>query len=153
MSTLKRALVLAIVISASIGVNLASSASAATVTCGQTVTTSITLAEDLGPCHGNGLVITGSGITVDLGGHTIRGDGSPGTTPAQAGIVLDHVSNVQVRNGTVRDFDGGIGVYFTSNSAVFGMNVVFNIGSATSPFGEGIRFVNSNDNTVTRSTV
>jgi parallel beta-helix repeat protein len=46
---------------------------ASTVTCGQTVTHSVKLANDLRDCPGDGLVIGASGITVDLNGHTIDG--------------------------------------------------------------------------------
>lgn len=45
----------------------------ADVSCGQEITESVTLTDDLGPCVEDGLVITADGITVDLNGHTIIG--------------------------------------------------------------------------------
>jgi hypothetical protein len=42
--------------------------------CGQVVTTNAVLTLDL-VCTGNGIVVGASGITIDLKGFTIRGDG------------------------------------------------------------------------------
>lgn len=69
------------------------------VSCGEVLTSSTTLSSDL-TCPSDGLVIGRDGITLDLGGHTIRA-----TTP-QAGIgvdLADH-SGVTVRNGTLDGF-------------------------------------------------
>ncbi|HEX3542546.1 MAG TPA: hypothetical protein VHT75_19110, partial [Acidimicrobiales bacterium] len=49
---------------------------ASTVVCGQTITASVTLTADLGPCLGDGLVVTASNVTLNLNGHTITGGGS-----------------------------------------------------------------------------
>ena len=46
---------------------------ATTVHCGQTLTQSVRLANDLTNCPADGLVIGADGITVDLNGHTIDG--------------------------------------------------------------------------------
>jgi parallel beta-helix repeat protein len=56
-----------------VGTAPASATPASTVTCGQTLTHSVRLANDLTNCPGDGLVIGASGITVDLNGHTIDG--------------------------------------------------------------------------------
>ena len=45
----------------------------AKIKCGQTLTQSVRLTDDLVNCPGDGLVIGADGITVDLGGHTLDG--------------------------------------------------------------------------------
>jgi hypothetical protein len=53
---------------------LASPASAEDpIECGDTITHSVTLTADLGPCPGDGLIVGADGITIDLGGHTLTG--------------------------------------------------------------------------------
>jgi large repetitive protein len=79
----------------------ASSASAATVTCGQTITQDTTVENDLSDCPGDGLVVGADNITLDLNGHSISGTVSAHRT---AGVrVLDR-SGVTVRNGTIANF-------------------------------------------------
>jgi parallel beta-helix repeat protein len=74
----------------------------AVVQCGQVLTTSTRVANDLAECPGDGLVIGAPGITLDLNGHAIDGVG------LGAGIRNDGHASVTVRNGTVRDFDYGV---------------------------------------------
>src|SRR4051794_31587336 len=52
----------------------AASAEAAIVTCGQVITTSVTVDNDLTNCPGKGLVVGADNITIDLKGHTVDGD-------------------------------------------------------------------------------
>jgi parallel beta-helix repeat protein len=79
---------------------LASQALANHVQCGDVITQDTTLDSDL-DCTGNGLIVSGSDLTLDLGGHTIRGDGD--VSGSDTGI---HVaaSRVTVENGQVEDF-------------------------------------------------
>ena len=85
---------------------LPSTALAAGPNCGDTITRSTTLHRDLTNCPGDGLVIGAPGVTLDLDGHTIDGDG--------AGDDDQGVSNrgaydrLTVVDGTVREF--GIGI-------------------------------------------
>ena len=46
------------------------------VACGDTITASVKLDHDLTDCASNGIVIGADGITLDLNGHTIDGDGA-----------------------------------------------------------------------------
>jgi hypothetical protein len=108
------------------------------VRCGQTVTASIRLTKDLGPCAGDGLVVTKNGVTVDLGGHTLRGDGDPVNTADQVGIRLSNVTTVSVQNGTVRDFNAGIAIEGGSRNTVTDMTVTNNTGTGTSLHGDGV---------------
>jgi parallel beta-helix repeat protein len=80
----------------------ASSAHADTAGCGQVVTRSVTLGNDLLACPGDGLVIGASGITVDLNGHVVQGAG------LGAGVRNPGHHDVTIRGGTIRNFDNGV---------------------------------------------
>jgi parallel beta helix pectate lyase-like protein len=78
-------------------------AARASVACGDTITTSVALDQDL-VCAGPGLFVTGSplfDLTVDLNGHSITG------TAGSAGLRVIG-ANVNVKNGAIRGFDIGI---------------------------------------------
>lgn len=82
-----------------------------TVHCGQTLTHSVELANDLTNCPGNGLIIGADGITVDLNHHTIDGavtQPSCGSDLSAVGIDNGGFDGVTIENGTVRQFDAGI---------------------------------------------
>ncbi len=101
--------------------------------CGAIVKHSITLANNIGPCQSDGLVVDGNNITVDLGGHTITGShqGCPGSAcspaPQQVGIDLNNVAGDTVDNGTVQYFDGGVLLQGGSGNTVTGIYAHDNI--------------------------
>jgi Periplasmic copper-binding protein (NosD)/Right handed beta helix region len=72
--------------------------------CGQTVTDDAVLSQDLSCPGSDGIVVGSSGITIDLNGHVLRGDGVAG----HDGISVDTYDQVTIRNGTVRNFGYGI---------------------------------------------
>ncbi|HSL30382.1 MAG TPA: NosD domain-containing protein [Anaerolineales bacterium] len=72
------------------------------VSCGQVLTVSTRLLNNLSECPEDGLVIGAHGIIVDLNGRTVDGVGL-GT-----GIRNDGFDSVTVRNGTVQEFDYGV---------------------------------------------
>ncbi len=83
--------------------------------CGDTITADTTLEADLTGCKSNGLVIGADNITLDLGGHTISGDGRlvrrcPRRQICDVGVANDDRSGVTIRNGSVRGFAIGVGV-------------------------------------------
>jgi parallel beta-helix repeat protein len=84
------------------GLAARSSPSPSAVSCGETLTKSTTLANDLVDCPANGLVVGANGITIDLNGHTI--DGTNARTPGTGGIANDGHSNVTIEDGTITDF-------------------------------------------------
>src|SRR6266508_576912 len=82
------------------------SATPTKVSCGQTLTKSTTLANDLVDCRGTGLIIGVANITVDLNGHTIDG------TNHKEGISNQKRANVTIVNGTISDFhSAGVNVF------------------------------------------
>jgi parallel beta-helix repeat protein len=93
-----------------------------TVHCGQTLTHSVKLANDLTNCPGDGLVIGSDGVTVDLNDHTIDGvvTRSDCSLPDHlaGGIVNDGFDGVTIENGTVQQFDAGV----SAGSATDGMS-------------------------------
>lgn len=143
----------------------------ADVSCGQEVTRSITLQHDLGPCAGDGLVVTADDVTVDLNGHTILGDPTARDGRCKAGILLRDVRGVTVRNGTVTGFDAGVAIMGGGGNTIQHITAEDNVnyrvvtGRNADPddvdvendvlciFGEGITVTNSSNNVVEHSRV
>jgi parallel beta-helix repeat protein len=118
---------------------LGAGASGATVlSCGDTVTQDTVLANDVTGCTGNGLIITASGITLDLAGHTISG-----ATAAGTGLSIQRADNVTVLNGTVTGF--GLGVYYRGTNVTLskvsvnrnGGGIFLNFGTSSNRFLSG----------------
>jgi len=111
--------VLALVASVTV---LTSTAQARPIGCGSVVTRSVVLTRDLLGCQGDGLVIGASGITVNLGGHTVAGlvsDDSVGIRNAGHADVL-------VKNGVVRQFERGVQLTGVSGNRLRGLTVELN---------------------------
>src|SRR5688500_13175981 len=85
------------------------------VSCGQTITMDTTLAGPVSNCTNNGIIVGTSGITLDLAGFTVSGTPNPGDG---AGILVAGVSRVVVKNGRVRQFDGGVILRNSNNNYV-----------------------------------
>jgi len=133
---------------AALGLTVTPAAAATVVTCGQSITTSTTLLNSLSNCPGDGLVVTGSNITLNLGGQTISAANGPGDN---AGIRLVNVSGVTITDGTVRGFDDGVAIFGGSRNTVKGLVVRDNINDftgATCDLGEGIGIFDSSNNTI-----
>lgn len=123
------------------------------VKCGTVLTQSTTLTADLGPCKQGGLVIGASGITLDLGGHSVFGQ--PRTNDG-TGIKFAGVQNSVVRNGTVRAFDVGVAIEGGGLNAVTNMVVTNNVGDfkdGKGTAGSGITILGSDDNHITQNQV
>src|SRR3954454_3387681 len=93
----------AICATALIALSPAAAATQASPACGDTITTSTTLTHNLDCSAGGteGLVIEGDGITLNLGGHWIKGAGG---ADGHAGVFIDGGSDVTVRSGTILNF-------------------------------------------------
>lgn len=102
-TTRRRALV---AVTAAVGVLLTPTTADAAVTCGQVITTSTTLDHDL-DCDRTGIAIGASNVVLDLNGHTITGPGADAAW--MAGVnVQSGVHRAVVRNGTIRNYPGGV---------------------------------------------
>jgi sugar lactone lactonase YvrE len=117
--------------------------------CGRVITTDTTLVADVGPCAGNGLVLGGDNVTLDLAGHRVFGDAD--RTGRDAGILLTGRKGVTVKGGTVEGFDAGVSVIGGSGNTIRDMVVRDNIGnpdSSVSEYGDGIVLLFSKENSV-----
>jgi len=119
---------------------------AANPVCGQALTTSVTLSADIGPCAGDGLRVVKNGITVNLAGHTVRGNANPAND--QVGIRLVSVSGVTVRNGTVTAFDAGVALDNSTSSTVKGIIAKGNKSTGATNHGDGIVLDGSSNNQI-----
>lgn len=86
-------------------------ASAEAVECGQVITRSITLQEDLTCATGDGLVVGAANVQIDLNGHQILVEGSDGN-PA-VGVRNVGYAKVSIQNGRVMSFDAGPAILIT----------------------------------------
>jgi parallel beta-helix repeat protein len=129
--------------------------------CDSPINVDTVLTADL-TCPGDGLIITASGITLDLGGHTITGPGPdvrPSPTQIYAGVrVLSGRSNVTVKNGTIQRFTVGITTQQNANANELtglrlfnnGQGVLTQISQGNVPPGSDNNYIH--DNTVQAST-
>ena len=128
---------------------LVSTASAAVLSCGQTITTSTTLENDVGPCADYGIIIGADNIVFNLNGHRIFGTSEAGDG---AGVYVLNRTGVTVRSGTVTDFDGGVVVEGGSGNTVQQIIARDNIGDVSellfTDFGDGILVFQSNNNRI-----
>src|SRR5436190_20592919 len=94
-----------------------SPAHAANVICGDTITADTTLHHDLVNCPNNGILIGADGITLDLNGHLIDGDGTPAagcdleTEFCDTGVANDGHNGVTVMHGSIRQFGGAVNIF------------------------------------------
>jgi len=85
----------------------ATPALATTVVCGQVITQSIKVSNDLSNCPADGLVVGANNIKIDLGKHVIDGDGV--NAPTDDGIDnTGGFDNVKIVHGTIQQFTQGI---------------------------------------------
>ena len=122
--------VLALAVSMLVVAGLVPTADAAPLACGSQVRRSKTLTSNLN-CTGDGLIIAANGITLNLGGFTITGDGGVGDNGIDNPTGKD---NVVIKNGTVQNFDEGVKI---GENATATANTVRGI-TATNNLEEGI---------------
>jgi parallel beta-helix repeat protein len=109
-----------------------------TVSCGETITASLRLANSLLDCPGDGLVVGAAGITIDLNGHRIDGVGAESggvgirNEPGQAGVT--------VRNGLVTQFYDGVRLVYAAGNSLSGLRLLYN--------RTGIRLISSDKNEI-----
>ena len=109
----------------------------AQLACGQVVTESVALANDLIDCPGNGIVVGADGIVIDGRGHLVDGR----LADVSYGILLDGHSGVTVKNVRVSEFTIGVGVLNSSDSRVLRSEIAASV-------LDGILFMAAHDNEV-----
>jgi parallel beta-helix repeat protein len=139
------ALTLAFAAASIVAVSGPGAAAGAQVSCGDTITTDTTLHQDLIDCPNNGIVIGADGVTLDLNGHLVDGDGTPaaGCDPraevCDAGVVGEGYDGITVMDGRVREFGIGVLVGGTSAAEPVRDNRILGVSSARNEFaGIGI---------------
>jgi large repetitive protein len=86
------------------------------VHCGDTITTDITLTDNLFDCPGDGLVIGADDVTINLNGFLIDGDGSQ--PPANFGSGSAGIRDQDHIGGTIKEFDNGVSFLGTTSSTI-----------------------------------
>jgi parallel beta-helix repeat protein len=114
-------------------------------TCRATITVDTTLRADLTNCPGDGIVIGADNITLDLNGHTIDGDATPGPDDDDAGIRNLGHHGVTIEGGTVREFVHAVVLDGASGNLVRGLTAVANGGTED---GRAILLRNGSDENV-----
>lgn len=94
------------------------------------VTADTILTGDVGPCPGHGIVVAGDNVTVDLNGFRVTGQQTP---MEQAGILLDNVTGVTVKNGTVTGFDAGVVIEGGGGNTVTAITAADNVNDMMEP--------------------
>ncbi|MBK8903182.1 MAG: right-handed parallel beta-helix repeat-containing protein [Anaerolineaceae bacterium] len=106
------------------------------VSCGQVLTQSTLVTNDLFECPGNGLVVGANGITIDLNGHTIDGINQG------VGILNNGFDSVAITNGFVQEFDYGVQLNpGTTLNTVTGLSLQLNEAA-------GIQLSDADNNTI-----
>lgn len=111
------------------------------LTCGQTVTTNVTLTADLLDCPSDGLIIGANNILVNLNGRTIDGVG------LGVGVRNDGFDNVKIGNGTITQFDYGIQLNPGTT-----LNVLEQLTVTLNEFG-GVELSDADNNTISGNTI
>jgi parallel beta-helix repeat protein len=94
----------------------------AAIFCGKTITKDTTLKKDLKDCPDDGLVAGAAGITINLNGHRVDGQGLTGTR----GVEVSGYTNVVVRGGgggRITHFDEGVALLNGATSRIRGVTI------------------------------
>lgn len=142
---LKRLTVVSAMTCGLVGWYATGTASASHVQCGAVITVDTTLDSDVGPCPETGLVIGADGVTLDLRGHRVFGDGD-GDGP---GILIGGRQGVVVTKGAVQLFGTGVAIVGGSGNTVSKVEATDNVGGGD--FGEGILVDSSSDNVLSKN--
>lgn len=98
------------------------------VYCGQTITASITVANDL-TCSGNGLFVGADNVTIDLGGHVLRGDGT-GVGVTITSQYPDLLTGDTVRDGAIRGFGSAVSLEAVSGTVLDDLTMTNDAGTS-----------------------
>jgi parallel beta-helix repeat protein len=107
-----------------------------TVQCGEVLTESLRVANNLLDCPADGLVVGAPGITIDLGGHRIDGTSAAGSAGIDNSAGHD---DVVIENGVLNEFEDGVRLEGASGNTV-------RLLRAQRILGAGIHLVTSSGN-------
>ena len=108
--------VVAVCTAVAVGSPAAAASPSQNPTCGETITADTVLRADLHDCPGDGLVIGADGITLDLRGHTIDGDGISGGD--DVGVRDVGHDGVTIRHGRIQEFDHAVRLTGASHNRI-----------------------------------
>ena len=108
-----------------------------TVVCGEVLTESLRVANNLSDCPGDGVVVGAPGITLDLGDHRIDGVAAAGSAGIDNSAGHD---DVVIRGGIVIEFETGVRLENASGNTLTLLHVSRNY--------DGIELVASSNNTL-----
>ena len=115
-----------------------------TVVCGQVITQSTHVGNDLTNCPGDGLVIGADNVKLDLGGHLIDGDAI--NAPTDDGIDnRGGFDNVKIVHGTIQQFHQGVQLIGATNNKLEHLKVTGN--------SDGIHLSGSDTNKIAHNDV
>lgn len=126
----------------------------APIACGDTITSSTVLMNDVGPCpSAAGLTLSGSNITLNLNGHKVFGNGIP--TAALYGIHAFKSSGDFIENGQVYGFATGVYLEKSNNDTVRKMYLHDNVGprDGSGDYGEGLQIFEGGGHVVTHNQI
>jgi parallel beta-helix repeat protein len=115
--------------------------------CGAVITHDVALAHDLTGCSASGLVVGADGVTINLEGHQIRGDGVAGTNQTDIGILIDGHRGVRVADGSIARFHLGVLLFGGSSDIRVSQLQISGIA------GKAIILSSASDNTITDNTL
>lgn len=134
------------------------------VTCGQVITANTTLAADVGPCPGDGIIVAADNITLNLNNRKVIGSGDE--TDNRVGVRLPHTTGVTVTRGTITGFSSGVYINGTGpaggnqgdgtgGNTLSKLFIHDNYGpdDGAAAHGDGVFIHNSRDNRVTSNTI
>jgi len=94
------------------------------IRCGDTITESTVLGEDLIDCPNNGLIIDADQITLDCNDHLIKGyDDDMGYT---AGIIIYNKTGITIKNCNIQNFSEAIGIDYGNSNYIHNNELKFN---------------------------
>jgi parallel beta-helix repeat protein len=119
----------ALLASALVGLTIGGAQGApAQVGCGDRIMADTTLHQDLMNCPNNGILIGADNVTLDLNGHTIDGNRTPDKScdPVKHfcdfGVAFGRHEGVTVKDGSIRQFEGGILVFRSRGARLLGLS-------------------------------
>jgi len=107
------------------------------------------LSHNVNPRHGPAIVVTASGVTLDLGGHALIGSGDK----ESVGVLIQGVGNVAVRNGTISGFGFGVQVIDSLNVRVEKLQISGQDQGGPPPGEVGVLILNSRAVEIFRNTI